>query len=598
MRNRKIGLFCLLLTLLFSSMLLPAFAKEEDTATKWRDTGLSLPTGSPKVCFDATRPDILLVAAKASDAEPGGTLSYNLKTGQRTRLNDTPFTECNESNGLLFATVRGTEGALRFTAQKPAPTPVKYAPAEMARDGSLHTYGISQRRLYHSPDGGDIWQERGQLFAERVYGVAVAPADARTVYVLARVKPTNQDPIYTIYASSDAGQSWQSRYEARHPESTTLEISTALLSRNAPLGGLLLEIKNKGTGKIESNISYSADGGATFNFISNGEFSDSHRKVFFTHEGILRYSNNYSRRLWLELSLDAGKNWQPLATPPMILPLPSPNPEDYGKLTILQQAENAPGNFFFSHSNGSDDVWHSGDGGRSWQKVAANMTDLYVSPYAPHYLVGVKARKISTLPLPQADKSLTAGVAPGANYFPPTRQNISPLFKAYWEQKGGLEQFGYPRTPAFREFNPADGQVYLVQYFERNRFEFHPENRGTQYEVLLGLLGNQLIEKRRAEPPFVRTANANFPGGLYFPETGHNLRGKFKEYWERNGGLAVYGYPTSEEFMELNPDDGKTYLVQYFERNRFELHPENAGTKYEVLLGLLGNSVLREKGWL
>jgi hypothetical protein len=223
---------------------------------------------------------------------------------------------------------------------------------------------------------------------------------------------------------------------------------------------------------------------------------------------------------------------------------------------------------------------------------------LYISPYAPHYLVGVKARKISTLPLLQADKNLTAGVAPGANYFPPTRQNISPLFKTYWEQKGGLEQFGYPRTPAFREFNPADGQIYLVQYFERNRFEYHPENRGTPYEVLLGLLGNQLTEKRRTEAPFVRTANANYPGGLYFPETGHNLRGKFKEYWERNGGLAVYGYPTSEEFTELNFDDGKTYVVQYFERNRFELHPENAGTKYEVLLGLLGNSVLREKGWL
>jgi hypothetical protein len=35
-----------------------------------------------------------------------------------------------------------------------------------------------------------------------------------------------------------------------------------------------------------------------------------------------------------------------------------------------------------------------------------------------------------------------------------------------------------------------------VQYFERNRFEFHPENRGTRYEVLLGLLGNDLARNR------------------------------------------------------------------------------------------------------
>jgi hypothetical protein len=31
-----------------------------------------------------------------------------------------------------------------------------------------------------------------------------------------------------------------------------------------------------------------------------------------------------------------------------------------------------------------------------------------------------------------------------------------------------------------------------VQYFERNRFEYHAENAGTRYEVLLGLLGRQL----------------------------------------------------------------------------------------------------------
>jgi hypothetical protein len=36
--------------------------------------------------------------------------------------------------------------------------------------------------------------------------------------------------------------------------------------------------------------------------------------------------------------------------------------------------------------------------------------------------------------------------------------------------------------------------------------------------------------------------------------------------------------------------DGKQYQVQWFERARFELHPENAAP-YDVLLGLLGNEV-------
>ena len=88
------------------------------------------------------------------------------------------------------------------------------------------------------------------------------------------------------------------------------------------------------------------------------------------------------------------------------------------------------------------------------------------------------------------------------------------------------------------------------------------------------------------------------PDASYFTQTGHNLGGTFRQYWLANGGLAVFGYPTSEAFTETSPTDGKPYLVQYFERNRFEYHPENAGTQYEVLLGLLGRQELVDRGWL
>ena len=70
---------------------------------------------------------------------------------------------------------------------------------------------------------------------------------------------------------------------------------------------------------------------------------------------------------------------------------------------------------------------------------------------------------------------------------------------------------------------------------------------------------------------------------LYFTETKHNLSSGFKNDLEHNGGLSVFGFPISEEFTE----DG--YTVQYFERARFEYHPEFRGTQYEVELGLLGN---------
>src|SRR5438105_1275077 len=78
------------------------------------------------------------------------------------------------------------------------------------------------------------------------------------------------------------------------------------------------------------------------------------------------------------------------------------------------------------------------------------------------------------------------------------------------------------------------------------------------------------------------------PGVQWFAATGHTLRSTFLAYWTKYGGLAQFGYPITEEFVEPAGASGKEPLtVQYFERNRFEHHPENAGTPYEVLLGSL-----------
>jgi glucose/arabinose dehydrogenase len=179
-------------------------------------------------------------------------------------------------------------------------------------------------------------------------------------------------------------------------------------------------------------------------------------------------------------------------------------------------------------------------------------------------------------------------------FFKETGQTLSDKhgFLSYWQSHGGLPQFGYPLTPEILEVNPADQKTYIVQWFERNRFEWHPENKGTQYEVLLGLLGKQLTIGRENEGAFRRFDDMHYPNGRYFPETGHNLRNSFRGYWESNGGLFAYGYPITEEFEEVNPSDGKTYVVQWFERARFEYHPENKGSRYEVLLGLLGDQIV------
>ena len=177
----------------------------------------------------------------------------------------------------------------------------------------------------------------------------------------------------------------------------------------------------------------------------------------------------------------------------------------------------------------------------------------------------------------------------GVRWFAATGHTLRGAFLDYWTRYGGLEQFGYPLTEEFYEPVGADNKQYLVQYFERNRFELHPEIKGTQYEVLLGALG---MEFRKADPPSPPLPEP----ASYFPQTGHNLSGKFLEYWHSHGGLFVHGYPITEAVMERSTD-GKEHLVQWFERSRFELHPENAGSEYEVLLGLLGRQLSEKKGF-
>jgi hypothetical protein len=163
-------------------------------------------------------------------------------------------------------------------------------------------------------------------------------------------------------------------------------------------------------------------------------------------------------------------------------------------------------------------------------------------------------------------------------------------FLRYWETHNGLFLFGYPITEEFAGPS-SDGKTYKMQYFQRARMEYHPENSPPN-DVQLGLLGVWVTSGRS----FPRSApSENTSQSTYFPQSGHTLR-LFKDWWTKQDGLATFGYPISGELQEKNAADGKTYTVQHFERNRLEHHPEHAGTHNEVMLGLLGAEFLKQQG--
>ena len=187
-----------------------------------------------------------------------------------------------------------------------------------------------------------------------------------------------------------------------------------------------------------------------------------------------------------------------------------------------------------------------------------------------------------------------------SQFFPKTGHTVAGEFLFIWQYSGGLPIFGYPLTDVTMEMNPDTGEEVLVQYFERQRFELHPEYAGTPYIVLLGRLGDELLQAQgrawRSE------ASADPADPHYFPETGHAIAPEFWSHWSGSGldfghyggsfreSLALFGYPLTEPVVETNAD-GDTVLTQYFERAVFELHPENP-PQWQVLLRRVGAEML------
>ena len=171
---------------------------------------------------------------------------------------------------------------------------------------------------------------------------------------------------------------------------------------------------------------------------------------------------------------------------------------------------------------------------------------------------------------------------------------ISGRIREFWEQNGGLPVFGFPTGPQQEE--QVEGKPIQAQWFERTRLELHPEN-ARPYDVLLGRIGVDVLE-RQGRNWFTFPKSEAKADCRFFAETGHNVCGAIWRAWQASGlefdgqrgksfaeSLALFGLPLSDEQTETI--EGKPYIVQWFERGRFELHPENQ-PPYDVLLGRLG----------
>jgi LPXTG-site transpeptidase (sortase) family protein len=198
------------------------------------------------------------------------------------------------------------------------------------------------------------------------------------------------------------------------------------------------------------------------------------------------------------------------------------------------------------------------------------------------WLVMVLLLTVTTLPTHAATTELT-NASGSPLFFKETGHTLAYNFRTFWQLKGGLAIFGFPISEVFLENGVP------TQYFERARLEWHADRALVEG----GLLGRWALPDDPTQPALQPVGGTDNPALLFFPQTGHTLGGGFKDFWLNRGGLPVFGYPLSEEFQENNPQDGQSYTVQYFERARFEYHPD-LPVEFQVELGQLGRQFLAQ----
>jgi predicted deacylase len=177
-------------------------------------------------------------------------------------------------------------------------------------------------------------------------------------------------------------------------------------------------------------------------------------------------------------------------------------------------------------------------------------------------LQAVLADPERTLPLPQ--DGLVDGVDVPA-----------PIFR-YWRALGGYARFGPPLGSALATPNG------ISQRFRVAELELRYDLADTPYFVQPAPLGTAAAAALAYGGAAARTSGEDDGAARFFPETGFGLRGEIGAFWERGGGLPVFGLPLSAEFTARSAA-GDERVLQYFERAVLAFHPETGGVELEPL---------------
>lgn len=176
---------------------------------------------------------------------------------------------------------------------------------------------------------------------------------------------------------------------------------------------------------------------------------------------------------------------------------------------------------------------------------------------------------ILALYLSVSNWSFAGAQDPNYEYFPQTGHSVQNEFLRFYRASANPTiLYGYPITEAF---TGKDGKK--VQYFQRARFELNPD-LPTGQQVALTDIGREVYTPGAQLNVFSPFACRQYT------QTNYPVCFSFLEFFDKNGGVAQFGYPISP--FEYHGG----VIVQYFEKARMEWQPSKPEGQRVVLADL------------
>lgn len=182
---------------------------------------------------------------------------------------------------------------------------------------------------------------------------------------------------------------------------------------------------------------------------------------------------------------------------------------------------------------------------------------------------------------------------------------LNDQMRSFWQTNNGIQLFGEPldneSTHRFID------ETFHIQNFERARIEFRFD-QPKPYNFQLGLIGQEWLDRYQIElsplkPNDVATLQGTDASCIALSNAIFTVCGAFRSFYQGHGlqfgntsfvssaeSLALFGLPLTPA-MRWSRNE-QTFIVQVFERARFEYHVENQNTPI-VMLGRI-NAELRE----